>query len=74
MVEYLNNQVCDDSYTNLVGESGLITDDMMCAKTDSEDGVGASFGDLGTCNFEGFIILLDIISRKCLIPSLTLIT
>ena len=43
-LEYLTNQECNALW------GGGITDDMLCAKTDSTNGVAVGIGDSGMCN------------------------
>ena len=71
MLEYLTNQECN---TLCFG----ITDDMLCANTDSTRGVAVGSGDSGMCNSLAWVILImtkyDTISHGCLFFSSTLPT
>jgi hypothetical protein len=71
MLKYLTNQECRESGSG-------ITDDMLCANTNSTRGVAVGSGDSGMCNSLAWVILImtkyDTISHGCLFFSSTLPT
>jgi hypothetical protein len=53
MLEYLTNRECQDK----LGSDYDVTDDILCARTDSIKGVAVGGGDSGRCNFWGLEFL-----------------
>ncbi len=56
MLEYLTNQECSNRLNN-AGADGNISDDMMCARTDSANGVAVGGADSGRSKFWALVFL-----------------